>query len=63
MAELGNISVETQTHYLRISEAVAYLGCSSNTLRNWINAGKISAIRHRVNDNRLFFAEEGCVGQ
>ncbi len=40
--------------YLRISEAAAYLGVSPNTLRNWENAGKVMAVRHPVNDYRLF---------
>jgi predicted site-specific integrase-resolvase len=30
------------------------LGVSPNTLRNWVNAGKVVAIRHPVNDYRLF---------
>jgi MerR family copper efflux transcriptional regulator len=44
--------------YLRISEAAEYLGVSPNTLRNWVNAGKIAAIRHPVNDYRLFMRED-----
>ena len=40
--------------FLRISEAAKYLGVSPNTLRNWENAGKISAYRHPVNSYRLF---------
>lgn len=40
--------------YLRISDAAHYLGVSPNTLRNWVNAGKVVAIRHPVNDYRLF---------
>lgn len=40
--------------YLRISDAAEYLGVSPNTLRNWVNAGKVVAIRHPVNDYRLF---------
>lgn len=40
--------------FLRISEAAEYLGVSSNTLRNWENAGKIVAHRHPVNRYRLF---------
>ena len=40
--------------YLVISEAAEYLGVSPNTLRNWVNAGKVAAIRHPVNDYRLF---------
>ncbi len=43
---------------LRISEAADYLGVSSNTLRNWENAGKIVAHRHPVNGYRLFKREE-----
>jgi excisionase family DNA binding protein len=40
--------------YLRISEAAEFLGVSPNTLRNWVNSGKVAAIRHPVNDYRLF---------
>ena len=40
--------------YLRISEAADYLGVLPNTLRNWVNAEKIIAVRHPVNDYRLF---------
>lgn len=40
--------------FLRISEAAEYLGVSSKTLRNWENAGKITAHRHPVNGYRLF---------
>jgi excisionase family DNA binding protein len=46
--------VEKLSDYLRISEAAEYLGVSPNTLRNWVNAGKVVAIRHPVNDYRLF---------
>ena len=33
------------------------MGVSPNTLRNWVNAGKIAAVRHPVNDYRLFKRE------
>ena len=46
------------SEYLRISEAAEYLGVSPNTLRNWVNAGKVVAIRHPVNDYRLFKRED-----
>ena len=49
--------VEKLSDYLRISEAAEYLGVSPNTLRNWVNAGKVVAIRHPVNDYRLFKRE------
>ncbi len=44
--------------FLRISEAAEYLGVSPNTLRNWESAGKIVALRHPVNDYRLFRRED-----
>jgi MerR family transcriptional regulator, copper efflux regulator len=44
--------------YLRISEAGEYLGVSPNTLRNWENAGKVTAVRHPVNGYRLFKRED-----
>ena len=46
--------MEKLSDFLRISEAAEYLGVSPNTLRNWVNAGKINAVRHPVNDYRLF---------
>jgi excisionase family DNA binding protein len=52
--EPGSIEVEKLRDYLRISEAAEYLGVSPNTLRNWVNAGKVAVIRHPVNDYRLF---------
>ena len=46
--------MEKLSDSLRISDAAEYLGASPNTLRNWVNGGKIVAIRHPVNDYRLF---------
>ena len=43
---------------MRVAEAAEYLGVSPNTLRNWVNAGKIAAVRHPVNDYRLFMRED-----
>lgn len=54
----GSITVEKLSHYLRISGAAEYLGVSPNTLRNWVNAGKVVASRHPVNDYRLFKRED-----
>lgn len=51
------VKVDKLRDYLRISEAAEYLGVSPNTLRNWVNAGKLVAIRHPVNDYRLFKRE------
>lgn len=50
--------MEKLSDYMRISEAANYLGVSPNTLRNWVNAGKIAAVRHPVNDYRLFKKED-----
>ena len=50
--------MEKLSDYLRISEAAEYLGVSPNTLRNWVNAGKIAAVRHPLNDYRLFQRED-----
>lgn len=46
--------MEKLRDFLRVSEAAEYLGVSPNTLRNWVNAGKIMSVRHPVNDYRLF---------
>jgi DNA (cytosine-5)-methyltransferase 1 len=43
---------------MRVAEAAEYLGVSPNTLRNWVNAGKIAAVRHPLNDYRLFKKED-----
>tara|TARA_R110002126_G_scaffold39822_5_gene117696 strand:+ start:470 stop:718 length:249 start_codon:yes stop_codon:yes gene_type:complete len=56
--EPGSAEVDKLSNYLRISEAADYLGVSPNTLRNWVNAEKVVAIRHPVNDYRLFKRED-----
>ena len=50
--------MEKLSDYVRVTEAADYLGVSPNTLRNWVNAGKISAVRHPVNAYRLFKRED-----
>jgi excisionase family DNA binding protein len=50
----GSVKVEKLSDYMRVAEAADYLGVSPNTLRNWVSAGKIDAVRHPVNDYRLF---------
>lgn len=39
---------------LRTSEAARSPGVPPDTLRNWVNAGKVAAIRHPLNGDRLF---------
>ena len=50
--------MEKLSDYVRVTEAADYLGVSPNTLRNWVNAGKIAAVRHPVNAYRLFKRED-----
>ncbi|HMO85086.1 MAG TPA: helix-turn-helix domain-containing protein [Lacipirellulaceae bacterium] len=40
--------------YIQIAEAAQRLGVSQNTLRNWVDAGKIRAYRNPTNGYRLF---------
>jgi len=43
---------------MTIREAAKYLGVSSLTLRNWDKRGKLMAIRHPVNNYRLYTYSE-----
>ena len=40
--------------YVTLAEAASFLGVSKATLRNWDRAGKLKALRHPVNDYRLY---------
>ena len=51
---LTGLSMKKISRFLRIKEASAYLGVSPNTLRNWVDSGKIQAFRHPLNSYRLF---------
>ena len=48
----GSVEVEKLLDYMRVAEAADYLGVSPNTLRNWVNAGKIAAIRRRCGSKK-----------
>ncbi len=41
------------TEYLLISDASKFLSVTTQTLRNWDNAGKLKAHRHPLNNYRL----------
>jgi excisionase family DNA binding protein len=43
---------------LTVGEAARLLGVSAGTLRNWDRAGKVKAMRHPVNQYRLYRREE-----
>jgi len=40
--------------FLTVSEAAALLGVSASTVRNWDRSGRVRAIRHPVNNYRLY---------
>ena len=40
--------------FLTVSEAAELLGVSASTIRNWDRSGKLRAIRHPVNNYRLY---------
>ena len=44
--------------YLTIKEASETLGVSKLTLRNWDKAGKLNAMRHPINNYRVYLAED-----
>jgi len=39
---------------LTVSEAAVLLGVSTSTIRNWDRTGKLKAIRHPINNYRLY---------
>lgn len=40
--------------FLNITEAAAFLGVSPSTLRNWDQSGAFTAVRHPINNYRLY---------
>lgn len=46
------------TEYLKIKDAAAFLGVSSNTLRNWGKNKKINVYRNPQNSYRLYKKED-----
>ena len=41
-------------NYLTVADAANFLGVSSSTLRNWDREGKLQAVRHPINNYRLY---------
>jgi len=39
---------------LTVSEAAVFLGASASTIRNWDRSGKLKAVRHPINNYRLY---------
>ena len=44
--------------FLTVSKAAAFLGVAVSTIRNWDRSGKLKAIRHPVNNYRLYDRDE-----
>ena len=40
--------------YITLNEAAGFLGVSKATLRNWDRSGKLRAVRHPINDYRVY---------
>lgn len=45
-------------NFLTVKEAAKLLGVSPLTLRNWDKSGKLKAIRHPINNYRLYPREQ-----
>ena len=41
-------------NFLSVSEAASFLGVSASTIRNWDRTGKLKAVRHPMNNYRLY---------
>jgi len=41
-------------HYMTVKKAASFLGVSPMTLRRWDNENKLKAIRHPMNNYRLY---------
>ncbi len=46
--------MDNQTKLIRIKDAARLLGVTTLTLRNWDNAGKLKALRHPLNNYRVY---------
>lgn len=44
--------------FITIKEAAKILGVSKLTLRNWDKAGKLNALRHPINNYRVYQLED-----
>lgn len=40
--------------FLSVSKAASFLGVSASTIRNWDRTGKLKAVRHPMNNYRLY---------
>lgn len=55
---MGEANPERLGSYMTVSEAAAFLGVSSSTLRNWDRTGKLKSRRHPINRYRLYHKDD-----
>ena len=53
-AKRASMTSNSLSDLLTISEAANFLGVSVSTLRNWDHTGKLKAVRHPMNNYRLY---------
>lgn len=41
-------------NFLSVSEAASFIGVSASTIRNWDRTDKLKAVRHPMNNYRLY---------
>ena len=46
--------IKNMNDLLSVSEAASFIGVSASTIRNWDRTGKLKAIRHPMNNYRLY---------
>jgi DNA (cytosine-5)-methyltransferase 1 len=46
------------SNYIKIKEAARMLGVSALTLRNWDKSGRLRALRHPMNNYRVYRLED-----
>jgi len=50
----GQRDMANMNSFLSVSEAATFLGVSASTIRNWDRTGKLKAVRHPMNNYRLY---------
>ncbi len=41
-------------NFMSVSKAASFVGVSASTIRNWDRTGKLKAVRHPINNYRLY---------
>lgn len=56
--QVYSLRMETLEGYLRVKDVATRLGVTAQTVRNWVRSGRLKAVRHPVNNYRLFSEKE-----